>query len=237
MFQPWKGDRWGLGDNALGGRRLLVLGESHYSKEFRVGDRDPGMTNWCVTEFLKGTGGELRPEARRFYAKITSLVSGRPADVLSAQDRRDIWDSLTYYNYIPRIAANEPGVAPPEAMWHGEAPLAFQDIVRRSEAEAIIVCGARLWARMPEGLPGAPSFAFEGVQRRARLYAPYDAVAAPIWHPSARRGWRAARFRPVLTFLFRPLEDQRIRNGHPLPPDAERRLEADATGSQFGAGM
>lgn len=230
MFHPWKGDRWGLSDNALGGRRLLVLGESHYSKKFSVWDRDPDMTNWCVTEFLKGANGELRPEARRFYAKLTSLISGRPSDALSADDRRNIWDSITYYNYIPWIAANKAGVAPPEAMWHGEAPLAFQDIVSRSEAEAIIVCGSRLWARMQEGLPGAPSFEFEGAQRRARLYGPDKAVAAPMWHPSAGRGWNAARFRPVLAFLFRHLEDQRVRNGHPLPPDVGERLEVSPNG-------
>lgn len=84
---------------------------------------------------------------------------------------------------------------------------------------------------MPDGLPDAPTFAFEGAQRRARLYGPDKAVAAPMWHPSAGRGWSAARFRPVLAFLFRHLEDQRVRNGHPLPPDVGERLEVSPSGS------
>lgn len=224
MFVPWRGDRWGQFDNALGGVRLLVLGESHHCDQREVGGEDPQMTINVVRAYLDGT---LDPSSKRFFTKVGKLIARKPLEEVSWTDLQEVWQACAFYNYVPKIAANGPRQAPPEHLWNVEAPQAFLSVIKRLEVEAILVCGDRLWGRLPEGLLDRPAFTFEGKARRARLYSIADlhrAVAAHMHHPSAPRGWSAARWRPVVGFLFEEVARQRYEFEH-LGPAGQAALD------------
>lgn len=215
MFTPYRGDRWAMADNAIGGVRLLILGESHYSGTDAVGSCDPNTTLEVVGGYLDGS---LNRHSKRFFTKLGHLVSRKPVDEVSAQDIRDVWDAVMFYNYVPAIAASGPRQAPPEHLWGAEAAGRFLELVRRAEVEAVLVCGQRLWHRMPAATRGWRKV--DGPARVMRFYeyeaaSPYLAVAAPINHPSSPGGWTAARWRPVVDLLFEEVATQRSTTGQP----------------------
>lgn len=205
MFQPWRGKQWGQEDNFLGGLRILVLGESHYDKE----KRDlPDATEWIV-------GTHIEDKMRfRFFTQLSQLLSGRHHTELTRDDRAAIWHSVVFYNYVPfmdcAFARQSPSV---EAFRAGAQP--FVDLVRKVEAEAVLVCGARLWRNMPSG-SGRPVLMHDSrlTHDQSRIYEyspgnPYRAVAVPINHPST--GFNARMWRPTLEWLLDAVRAERRR--------------------------
>ena len=202
MARPWIGSDWGKSDNAVGGLRIMILGESHYHDEAPVGTDIPDLTEWVVNSYLED--GRMYP----FISKLEGLVmTGR-----QARTPRDVWNSLVFYNYVPVVAANRARQRPPEELWDGSAPQLFSDVVKRVEAEAILVCGTTLWRRMTKGL-GERNDAYEagGRKWREREYEvalPHRAVAAHIPHPSGW-GWSYERCTPVIHHLRRRANELR----------------------------
>ncbi len=194
MARPWIGSEWGNSANALGGLRLMVLGESHYHDEAPVGTDIPDMTEWLINSYLED--GRKYPFLSRLERLVMSGRDHRPS--------RDVWNALVFYNYIPVVAANEPRRRPPEELWHGAAPRLFGSLVSRLEAEAILVCGVELWRQMPIGLiERKDAYQAAGRGWREREYEvalPHRAVAAHIPHPSGW-GWSYDRCKPVIQHL------------------------------------
>lgn len=191
MARPWVGSEWGGSNNALGGLRLMVLGESHYHDKAPVGTDIPDMTEWLINSYLED--GRRYP----FLSKLEALVMlGR-----APRSSQDIWNALTFYNYIPVVAANEPRQRPPEELWHGAAPRLFSDLVTRLEVEAILVCGVELWRHMPTGMVERNNAYRAGGrgwrEHEYEVALPHRAVAAHIPHPSGW-GWSYERCEPVI---------------------------------------
>jgi hypothetical protein len=211
MARPWRGERWAQSDNPLGGLRIMILGESHYHGEAPIGTDVPDMTEHVISSYLSDT------TSVPFLSKIERLVMGDRAP----WEPRDFWDSVVFYNYIPVVAANKPRQRPPEELWHGVAPRLFGEVVKRVEAEAILVCGVDLWRRMPIGLiERHDAYQAGGRGWREREYEvamPHRAVAAHIPHPSSW-GWRFERSEPVIRHLRTRVNDIRKEIGVDLLP-------------------
>lgn len=62
MFDPYISKQWAVSGNILGGLRLLILGESHYSSDTNCARKQPGATKDVVREFING-------ERRRFFTR------------------------------------------------------------------------------------------------------------------------------------------------------------------------
>ena len=133
----------------------------------------------------------------------------------------DFWHSVVFYNYIPVVAANKPRQRPPEELWHGDAPRLFGEVVKRVEAEAILVCGVDLWRGTPIGLiERQDAYQAGGRGWREREYEvalPHRAIAAHIPHPSGW-GWKFERCEPVLQHLRTRVNDIRQELGVELLP-------------------
>jgi hypothetical protein len=213
MFEPWIGDLWGRPENLLGGMRLVVLGESHHCDKRPIGSLAPEMTRDVVGAYVNGS---LDRGSKRFFTKVAKLVARKPIEQVTQAEMIAIWNSVIFYNYVPRIAANGPGQRPPRELWYGDAPNLFMELIKKREVEAILVCGDDLWNHLPPGLEGAPSYILNSADRRTRMYpitGPYQAVAAHMHHPSTGGGWAYARWRPVVDFLFAEVSRQRAVQG------------------------
>lgn len=217
MFKPWRGDHYAEADNAIGGIRLMILGESHYSDhpEHPIGVCQPDMTEWVVERYLSGG---LEPGHKRTLTKMAAIAARQPPQAMSWAERQALWHSVIFYNYIPVVAAASSAQPVPEAFWHGAAVDAFRHVIRVHEIEAILVCGKRLWdgmARaMPEEATDSPDL------RRYRVQDDFRVVAAFMHHPAAGRGWSFERWKGTADRLYAEVAVERARHGHPPPGGA-----------------
>lgn len=219
MDNHWRGSNYGYEDNFLGGARVMVLGEAHYSDDIPIGEPVPeGFTRNVIEWYLSGGFQERRRET--FFNRVERLLSRRLQRGLSSGERNDFWNSVIFYNYIPVIAAQKPNERPQDWMWEQDAPRAFRKVVKATEAEIILVCGTTLWRKkvFDVAIPDAYHAAGRGFEaHEVNWSGTYGAVAAHIPHPSGSRGWSYDRSLPVRDFLFEELRRRRnIRNEPPI---------------------
>lgn len=182
MFAPWIGERYGAPDNVLQGRRLLVLGESHYHSDEAL----TGTTLTHMTREVVETYALRRPQ--RFFTNVTQVLAGRPKRQLSWDELSGLWRSIAFYNYVPVIVAGDSRVRPTREMFEaGREP--FLQVLNDLRPEGIVVCGFQLWDHMVRGLPEA--------LRVGEYHPPFrqigDATALRMKHPSAGYSWQTWR--------------------------------------------
>ena len=195
MFEPWVGKRYGEPGN-MAGCRLLILGESHYTRNpAEVGTTPPGFT----TGVVEGLAIHGR---HQFFGKLHEIVVGTPRRGHTAADKEAFWSAVAFYNWVPVLCDGRPvaeGGAQrrptPEMFRAGAQP--FADVMARLEPEAVIVCGLELWETVAPTLPG-----FGPNPDRDVVY--YDdgrAVFARIEHPSYP-GFKPAYWYPRIHHLI-----------------------------------
>ena len=135
-FDPWIGDRYA--SEGLGGRRVLVLGESHYSKEAPYA----GFTRYVVQKAVDG-------ERYRYFAGVLRTIFGSP----SAGARGGIWHHLAFSNLVQDFLPG-PGKRPTKAMWaRGRA--ALPETVEEVRPDVVLVTGIGLGRQVARvSLPG-----------------------------------------------------------------------------------
>jgi hypothetical protein len=180
-FHPWIGVEYGtLG---IHGRRLLIVGESHYQS--KPGDVDAAtqctLTLQVIERAIRGDAGFS------FYSRIAHAVSGE--ELNTPEHRSRFWKRVTFYNYVKRLL-NTSGERPTNSDLRDGGP-SFFDLVRIVEPHAVLVTGQAVWdsisdlfpaeARSTQTVPDQPSctYRWEGI------------TASPILatftvHPSAR---------------------------------------------------
>ncbi|WP_223217109.1 hypothetical protein [Rhizobium cauense] len=152
-------------------------------------------------------------------------MTGRFDRGLSPAELAAFWNSVVFYNYIPVIAGNKPGDRPPEHLWEGRTPHLFFGLVKRREAEIILVCGRELWrkkahqkAKKAAYRVGARPFEAHEINWSPE----WGAVATHILHPSGSRGWGYEENVPPVDYLFAEMNRRRLAKG--IDPVATWRL-------------
>ena len=101
MFEPWVGKRYGESGNIVG-CRLLILGESHYTKDpAEVGTTPPGLTTRVVEHFA------IR-NRHQFFGKLHGIVVGTPRRSHATVDKEAFWDAVAFYNWVPVACDGRP---------------------------------------------------------------------------------------------------------------------------------
>ena len=190
MFIPWKGAEWGLPANALGGTRLMILGESHYCSP-----EHPELVGQCAPEATVEVVEELAIYGRhRFFTGLTQIVSGRPKWQMSREEVQAFWSAIAFANYVPVFVGTGPRIRPTNAMFEsGHA--AFTNMLADLQPQAIVVCGHALWWWMRRGWLGGAN------PPEADTCWIGNALAVRITHPSGR-GFSSIGTRPVIEQLL-----------------------------------
>lgn len=176
-FKPWIGDNYWSGRRF--GKRVLVLGESHYGW-----DLPPNWTIQCIKEQISGEG------TYKFWTDIAiAFLNEHP----SVEDKKAFWHSVAFYNYIQESVGDGPGIRPTEEMWEN-AREPFNEVLSKLCPQFIAVLGHELWDALPaDGSEGPRARGARGHNEPLWRY-PHpegEAWAFRLMHPSARKGFSA----------------------------------------------
>jgi hypothetical protein len=137
-FLPWIGDNY---EKGRGGRKILVLGDSHYSWA-GSGDinQQPECTRDLVEEQISGA------YSKRFWTNISATFLN---ELPSLSQKKEFWHSISFYNYLQSSAGNGANSIPKQDQWKAsERP--FLEVINTLHPDLVVVLGNRLWNHLPE---------------------------------------------------------------------------------------
>ena len=182
-FLPW------IGPEYVPGRGLLLLGESHYSKNV---DEPREFTHQLTAGYLDG---KMR---HRFWTRAARLIEGRPS---SSDQARQIWRGVAFFNYVQEIVGPGARQRPSEASWQAsEAP--FRAVLAALRPAHLLVLGTELWRRLPAG-EGSASVELAAERHPVRFYreAAGRVVRAMFVRHPASFGFSWRKWHPVVAAL------------------------------------
>jgi hypothetical protein len=187
MFNPWIGSLYGQPTNFFSGRKLFVLGESHYAKE-------PELVGTTRSDFTTEAVEALAlPHTNKTFRGISALLAGRAQSTLPPEKVQAVWDAIIFYNYVPSYVRRN--TRPSNEQWRaGAAP--FQQMLAEHKPDGVLVCGFGTWKRMVCDAPG-------GREQDTRALESFVVNGVPcrkIRHPSKGFDWRA--WRPAVEALL-----------------------------------
>lgn len=209
-FLPWIGkdyeyglsyDKDGkmvLGEEGKPGRKILVLGESHYVgddgvDDFKNGDNEDwaDFTRNVVNDYL---GDTIRERWMNTFIKFERSLYG---DTTDRMDSKNIWNHLVFYNYIQVPLTGPRLVAKHEDYTNASEP--FFDLLSTLKPDIIIVWGNRLYHRLPSdncnlGINGndGGSINVDGYANPTWIYElknGHKILAICVYHPASGYSW------------------------------------------------
>lgn len=148
-FEPWVGSEYG----GLWGRKVLVVGESHYDTwdgEKHLLSR--AFTQECVQEKIDLGGGA------RFWNCIKNRLGGEEHE----RGTSDVfWNKVAFYNYIQSPVSGGPGARPTPAQWR-EAAVPLREVLAILRPDRVLFTGRALWTALTPRDGKQPNIEFEG---------------------------------------------------------------------------
>ena len=178
-FFPWIGKHYST--TGFGGKRILVLGESHYCD--KSSDATEDITRKVIADLFDPQSGH---EAyKNTYTKFAEALLGR--NCLSFEYKERFWNSIAFYNYV-QVPMTGARVAPSQKDFK-ESEAAFFDVLETLRPDIVIVWGSRLYNNLPQGgLQGDDLRAPDGHWVETWRYFLKDGKevkVVPIMHPSS----------------------------------------------------
>lgn len=141
-FRPWVGDRY---SSAPLGKRVLVLGESHYCAD-PAREAVPGITRSVIADLFDP--GSVHEPYKNTYTKFIKALTGKFGD-LSATDKEKAWNGVAFYNFV-QVAMTGPRTAPTAEEFRMSDGV-FWEVLRELKPEKVIAWGHRLYDELPDG--------------------------------------------------------------------------------------
>ena len=172
-YQPWVGDQY---QAAPLGKRILILGESHYQKEPRLTDDWYNLTRECVEAQIRGD------YKKQFWTNIVIAFLNRYPTL---SDKATFWHSVAFYNYVQQSVGATARIRPRDQMWQS-SEAAFEEVLKELKPEILIVLGYSLWRNLPSQASEGPAvLAAKQTATRYYFYPSGSCVAYGIRHPSS----------------------------------------------------
>ncbi len=151
-FLPFVGDQYSygisfndngelvLGTEAKPGKKVLVLGESHYCDEDLSDEELSSFTREVLDCYLKS---EERYSWMRTFLKFERALSNADTNI----DSKSIWNHLMFYNYLqcPLRGLRMAG----DSRRYEDATTPFFAILKKYKPDYVIVWGRRLFVNLP----------------------------------------------------------------------------------------
>lgn len=140
-FLPWRGQFYE--DGYRDGKRLLILGESHYIAD--PADITPAFTQNVVAEFLASNG---HPYRRDLFGRLHRMLTGTEDPTEAAA--RQAWARVAYANYIPVSVGTSARARKAAAHW-SLATDVFPALLDELQPDRILVFGKATWNHINHG--------------------------------------------------------------------------------------
>lgn len=176
FFQPWVGSDFNTG--GVFGKKVLVLGESHYGDAPDQTDDTIGT----IKEFVYEYWGESYQQT---FLCFERSLAGRE---INQEEREQLWNSIMFYNYFQKSTTG-PRTAPDMTV-QKESEEAFRELLEQYQPDAIIVWGQRLYNLLPAWDGSESSIEVDGDSCPVWYY-PIKGKNIPamrVYHPSAPAG-------------------------------------------------
>ena len=147
-FLPWIGSNYH--NSGLNGRRILVLGESHYCGECTRKECENDNKSECRDFTIRVVNDYLNRKAvgfNRWMNTFTKFERSLVGDWTDEDSRKSIWDSIAFYNYLQYALDDSRKTGDSDA--YSKAIEPFYHVLDYLKPEFIIVWGKQLWNRMP----------------------------------------------------------------------------------------
>lgn len=182
-FNPWIGDSY-LEKGYLG-KRILVLGESHYCNDCDLcGSIKCDITIGVTKRFLDYKKGIRGFESwMTTYTKFANVFLGEKVD---NETLVNFWNSIMFFNYV-QLATNGPRISPSQDAFSNSKE-AFFEILNEYQPDLIIVWGERLWKNMPSNGTYGEDDILDGKFGKLYYYNSSSNKKIPafrIYHPSS----------------------------------------------------
>ena len=149
-FDPWVGNNYF--SRGYCGKKILVLGESHYCKDLSNGKcsacKRDNMRDDCfsqtvdvISDYIENYTGERYEQT---FLCFERAVLGKK---LSLDERKEFWHSVVFYNYIQFDQSGPRKNLIPETSNTSEE--ASKEILEKYKPDCIIVWGCRLYSLLP----------------------------------------------------------------------------------------
>lgn len=147
FFQPFVGKDYANG--GIFGKRIMILGESHYYDEGCSDCGDCTLHRECMNFTQQVLGDYLdenkeRQDWMRTFVKFERSLVGKETDQTL---RLMIWNSVVFFNYL-QVAMRGPREAGTSAQYR-QAGDALFEVMDKYQPEYVIAWGKRLWSNMP----------------------------------------------------------------------------------------
>ncbi len=192
FFLPFVGRDYPSG--GIFGRKVMILGESHYCGERCANCGVPGKAGDCASFTSNVVRAYLDPKAERepwmnTYLKFERSLVGHETD---QAERERIWRSLLFFNYL-QVAMDETRKAGTHEQYQ-QAQKAFYETLDQYRPESVIVWGKRLWEYLPgdERWRAEEDLVVDGEHIATGSYALDNGQRArvmAVYHPSAGYSW------------------------------------------------
>ena len=198
-FKPWVGDKYAIGivgydadgkiiygtENHIG-KKVLVLGESHYCANPEA-EATPFLTINIIADLLN-PDSEWEAYKNTYTKFIKSLIGCE--EYLTPQEKEKAWQHIVFYNYVqtPMSGAR----VAPTAEEFKNSEKAFFEVLQTYKPDVVIAWGNRLYNNLPKGGKqlndlniATGRFAGNSTELWSYNLNGNDIPVLPITHPSA----------------------------------------------------
>lgn len=171
-----------LGTEEKPGKKVLVLGESHYSED---GDVEPSFTRDVMEYFLEAKKDENWQSWMNTFLKFERSFFNRET---SHEDSNSFWNHVVFYNYLQVPLGSPRMVGSPIDFEHSSLP--FYNVLKLYKPDYIIVWGYRLYSHLPEKNGKEGACLSGNIETWEYVIDNANVKVLPIYHPSVGFSWK-----------------------------------------------
>lgn len=142
IILPWEGDNYKTG--GIFDKHIMVLGTRHYCE--KKTDELLDFTEYVIDKFLNYR--KYRSDFEKWMNQFTAFERSMVNKETNANDSKEIWNSLLFYNYIQDVLKDKNEIPTEEQYKRSESP--FFDVLNKYQPDCCIVWGIILWSNLPQ---------------------------------------------------------------------------------------